>query len=269
VYNYLDNCVNKTWLIHNATNGNPNASITLQWSAADENSNFNRTSCYVGHYTGGGWDADSANTASGSGPFTLTRTGLTSFSPFSIGDNISPLPVKLTAFDAKLEKDKVLLNWTTSCEINNDHFEIERSTDGVNFTSLGNRKGAGTTNAIQEYAYTDNRLPANILYYRLKQIDYNGKYEYSQVRSLKTKANPVTVSVSPNPFSSITRLEYHGNSGVLNLQLCNAQGLPMESWAINSENGTIEIGNEVDAGVYYLVISGNDTREIIKLVKAM
>ncbi len=91
------------------------------------------------------------------------------------------VPVELTSFSAVGTRDGVQLNWETATEINNHRFEIERSNDSQNFTIVGFVNGRGTTTEKSSYSFVDKGVNEGKYYYRLKQVDYNGAYEYSQV----------------------------------------------------------------------------------------
>ena len=89
------------------------------------------------------------------------------------------LPVDLISFEAEREEDNIKLNWSTASEENNDYFEIQKSYDGEVFTPIGYVDGAGNSNAVLEYSYTDSETGK--AYYRLKQLDYDGEFEYSDI----------------------------------------------------------------------------------------
>lgn len=110
------------------------------------------------------------------------------------------LPVSLTKFDARAEGEVVKLTWATAVELNNKGFEIERSHDGETFTQLGFVKGAGTTTTKQQYEYVDRR-PSVHNYYRLKQVDFDGEYEYSEIRFVKMEKLVSEITMYPNPFT--------------------------------------------------------------------
>ena len=94
---------------------------------------------------------------------------------------LAPLPVELIDFRAKEDaQQNVVLLWTTESESNNMHFVIERAADGRNFEMLETVNGNGTTTALQNYSYVDTK-PIAFAYYRLKQVDYDGSFEYSNV----------------------------------------------------------------------------------------
>jgi|GEM_PF-1629582 hypothetical protein len=121
------------------------------------------------------------NTQSGSGtsPITAVVSDITSFGNFAIArsDNV-PLPVDLLAFTAHSTAHNVILHWATATETNNDFFTLERSSDGRNFMHLAYLKGSGFSNRVLHYSYIDNQPISGISYYRLKQTDYDGQWEY-------------------------------------------------------------------------------------------
>jgi hypothetical protein len=138
---------------------------------------------------------------------TATAGNITGFSDFAIGiaSNavLATLPVKLTRFTAIVENDATLLRWETSSELNNAAFVIERSTDAASFTTIGQVKGNGTTNLTSLYSFTDRQPQPGNNYYRLKQIDIDGRAEYSEVRVVKfNPATDVLVSIYPNPAAA-------------------------------------------------------------------
>jgi hypothetical protein len=92
--------------------------------------------------------------------------------------NDSPLPIELLSFEARLQGNAVSLQWVTASEINNDYFTIEKSTNLFDWSILGFVDGAGTTNLKQHYNFTDNASIKGVAYYRLKQTDLDGAFEY-------------------------------------------------------------------------------------------
>ncbi|MBK8563113.1 MAG: hypothetical protein IPN76_07120 [Saprospiraceae bacterium] len=105
----------------------------------------------------------------------------------------SPLPVELTGFTGKIHQDNAAsLAWQTASELNNSHFCIERSSDGLNFREIGNVNGAGTSFEFQDYSFTDeNPLPGKN-YYRLRQVDFDGNFEFSKIIMVEIDARPTT-----------------------------------------------------------------------------
>jgi len=113
----------------------------------------------------------------------------------------SVLPVELISFGAVKSGRNALLSWETASEINNDYFVVERSVDGKEFQAIGTVDGKGTTQEHQSYSLVDKQPWAGINYYRLRQVDYDGKTTYSEVHSLDFRKDEI--SVHPNPANEI------------------------------------------------------------------
>ena len=136
------------------------------------------------------------------------------------------VPVELISFTANIVNGKTVLEWITATELNNQGFEIQRSTDNNIFVTIGFVGGKGSSTSNQYYSFTDEGI-AGTVYYRLKQVDYNGSYNYSDV----IEVNGVTVSTIqleqnyPNPFNPATTIKYQlGNDGFVNLKVFNSLG---------------------------------------------
>jgi hypothetical protein len=94
------------------------------------------------------------------------------------------LPIELISFEGITKNGYNHLFWKTASESNNDYFTIEKTQDGINFTPIANINGAGNSNMVLNYDYIDYNIINTITYYRLKQTDYDGKYEYSNIIGL-------------------------------------------------------------------------------------
>ncbi|HCN36980.1 MAG TPA: hypothetical protein DIS94_04640, partial [Bacteroidetes bacterium] len=129
------------------------------------------------------------------------------FSEFVFGSNDSPLPVELSGFTSLVERNNVTLIWKTEREINNSGFEIERRKSGnenSEFKKIGFAEGFGNTNEISEYKFSDKNLSSGKYIYRLKQIDYNGNFEYYELAGEIEIGVPGKFELSqnyPNPFN--------------------------------------------------------------------
>jgi type IX secretion system substrate protein len=121
--------------------------------------------------------------------------------------NCTQLPIELLNFNGFAEKGYNLLEWTTTTEINNDYFEIEKSNDGVLFNKIDILDGAGNSSVNKFYQYKDNNPNSGISYYRLKQVDYNGTFSYSNVVAVKQSIG-AEVSIFPNPTVGKVKLNF-------------------------------------------------------------
>jgi hypothetical protein len=109
----------------------------------------------------------------------------------------SPLPIQLLSFDGKIVPSGVQLRWSTASEINNDYFDLEKST-GEKFSAIATIKGNGTSFETSNYGFLDTKVTTGKIYYRLKQVDFNGKHTYSNVISVDFDAR-YSFTVYPNP----------------------------------------------------------------------
>jgi len=112
------------------------------------------------------------------------------------------LPIELLEFTAKIQNNCVLIKWSTASEINNDYFNIEKSQDGKNFEVIGSINGSETSNIQHDYSFIDENPVKGTAYYRLKQTDYDGKYEYSYIVAvlyINNKDTECKLNVYPNP----------------------------------------------------------------------
>jgi hypothetical protein len=131
----------------------------------------------------------------------------------SLYDDINPLPVELTSFSAVVLNDRVHLNWRTETEVSNYGFEVQRSEFGVQsseWQTLGFVDGYGNSNSPKEYSFVDKNISAGVYSYRLKQIDTDGKFEYSKVIEVDV-GTPLKFELSqnyPNPFNPSTTIKY-------------------------------------------------------------
>lgn len=174
------------------------------------------------------------------------------------------LPVELTQFTGQNTERGNLLKWTTASEENNAGFEIQKSNNGRDFGAIGYVAGNGTTFQLQRYTFLDEDVSTGIAYYRLKQLDTNGEYEYSEIISLqaKTWGNQV-VSIYPNPVSHTLYLE----EGQGMASLFNALGQCVLQVRIVDARHALNL-EELRRGVYTLHLQlekgGVFTQQVVK-----
>lgn len=196
----------------------------------------------------GGW---SSNVTNGS-ILLSTGPGATVSCPPCPG---SPLPVSIISFDATVVGSDVELKWATSSETDNSHFEIEKSLDGQRFDMLAEVESAGVnTSTVQAYNFMDKEAISGVNYYRLKQVDLNGDFEYFNIVTAKIDSETPVIHVLPNPVKDIARVRLEiAIVDNANLELFNTAGELIKT--INVTNiGSIQEVNMADlpAGIYFL-----------------
>ncbi|MBS1613810.1 MAG: T9SS type A sorting domain-containing protein [Bacteroidetes bacterium] len=182
----------------------------------------------------------------------------------------SPLPVKMVSFTGSLiRENEVQLNWATALEINNSHFEIERSTDTKTWVTLGEVTGNGTSTTMLNYPYIDNNATEGIAYYRLKQVDYDGAWEYSPVISVLVKddlTNIMEVHYSTNGVVSITNAS---NYAPTSISLYNLNGATIRN-NLNMENNQLDLGSlHIPQGLYVLTVTNAQQTISCRVYKPM
>jgi hypothetical protein len=179
-----------------------------------------------------------------------------------IGGCSLPAPVQMSSFAADRNGNAVHLNWTTSSEDNNDYFAVQRSIDGVNFSTIGNVDGAGTSNQVNAYFFSDANAPSGIVYYRIAQVDFSGATSFSEIKSVNAS---LVLSISPNPFSGSTSLSLAG-SGLAEIRILDLQGKVLEDQQFEVGKN-IELGASLSAGIYLLEILHEGQIYVQKLFK--
>jgi hypothetical protein len=112
------------------------------------------------------------------------------------------VPINLLSFVGYYAVNKNVLQWATTSEFNNSHFDIEKSTDGIRFQKIATIPGAGNSSTQRNYSFTDNSLTSKINYYRLNQYDFNNNYKRSNIVTISTKKG-YGIKVFPNPTSDL------------------------------------------------------------------
>lgn len=136
-------------------------------------------------------------------PISISRSNLTGFSDFAIGmSSAGPLPVDLVYFKAEKKENHVLLLWQTASEENNDYFEIQKSQNMIDYQTIGVVTGKGSTSMVSNYRYEDYLENIGMVYYRLKQVDFDGSFEYSTISSLYFPLESLAIKIYPNPNQS-------------------------------------------------------------------
>jgi hypothetical protein len=189
----------------------------------------------------------------------------------------NPLPVQLLSLSAKAQHGDVMVNWSTASEINSLGFDVERSSDGRSFESVGFVKGAGNSSKTVNYLYNDAAAFAkaanNTLYYRLKQTDLNGAFSYSGVVSVSIHNMEMNgMSAYPNPFNNNVQLSFHATQeGIASIRIMDIRGMLVAQQNNNISSGmnhvAVEQLSSLPNGMYFVELSVNGERTVVKMMK--
>jgi len=165
---------------------------------------------------------------------------------------VGTLPIELLYFNATKSGNEVLLEWVTASEENNDFFEVEVSNDGIDYKAVGLVQGAGTTNIQQSYSVIHPNPSLGYNYYRLKQVDFDGAYTYSEVRLVDFEGRE-GIHIFPNPARDFVSIVNSTDERIEKLNLYNIQGQLLRT--LNSSGKELIQGLDVSSlasGVYMI-----------------
>lgn len=182
------------------------------------------------------------------------------------------LPSTGLNLNAVLNGNDVVLNWKTLTEINSNHFEIERSTDGRTFSTIGSRNAAGNSVTEISYSLIDPAMNASVYYYRVKLVDNDNRYSYSNVAMVRKAGSVKDVRMFPNPASSQVNLEFSNAKGNYVISLFNQGGQEVVSQKASITFGVQYIAvnrNSLASGSYLVRVRSTDTGEVLFTEKVM
>lgn len=200
--------------------------------------------------------------------YTLTGTFSSGFSGFGAGLIGFPLPVALVDFTGRLDNASAVLNWNTSSEQNSKSFDVEKSTDGVNYYPIGSVRAAGSSTSRKDYSLRDDKLSA-YNYYRLKMNDLDGKNKLSKIVLVRYDVKAQNVWVINNPFNSFIDLRLAKDAARAKLQLVSANGAVVAEKSVTNTSGIVhwQLAGNISAGSYILrtVVDGKIfTHKLVK-----
>jgi hypothetical protein len=246
--------LNRYWTVSqtNITAFSCNTSFTY----VDADINGTESNLFGGKHSSSVWtNLGAVNTTSN-----LITGTVTSFSDFTAGETTA-LPVSwLNVSAEKQGKQDVVVKWSTANELDNDYFEIQYAENGLDFKTAGFQKGAGTTLSQTAYDFLHSSALANIsgaLFYRIKQVDYNGDFSYSNIVSVKAESMQEVV-VYPVPLTSATTVELPAATDVISVSLTNAYGavtvIPQDNYKQYLKTINLSNLNSCAPGMYWLEI---------------
>lgn len=229
------------------------------------------------HY---GWVALKVNstdeTDTGAITVDLSQSGATNVPgqiPMTVQCSELVLPVELVSFGAEASKEGTKLSWVTATEENNDRFEVEYSTDGKVYRMIASVEGNGTTRKMTQYEYVDkNSYSTPISYYRLKQVDYDGDYDYSPVVAIRSEKVSLETKVYPNPVSGdkVTIELASTSSSDASILVMNSVGQVVKQFTrqLSAGGSVVELGiTDLESGVYLLHITHDGSNSVQKIKK--
>lgn len=207
-----------------------------------------------------------------------STVNFTTFSDFVLANatgGSNPLPVELTFFKASVDGWSVQLNWETAAEVNNYGFEVERSTDKSSWSKIAFIAGHGNSNSMKQYSFTDIKVSSGKYYYRLKQIDNTGIFDYSKEIevTIEKVIKDFTVEPNfPNPFNPTTTIKFGFQESVdATVVIYNSLGSKVAVlFNERTEAGKIYNldfnGSQLTSGVYYYVVRGGNFKSVKKMI---
>ncbi|MEW6508788.1 MAG: T9SS type A sorting domain-containing protein [Bacteroidota bacterium] len=245
-------------------------SADLQLTYLDGDVTGTESNYAIGKYSGGNWSfpSTSLNTANN----TASTSGVSSFSDFTLGE-VSALPVELNMFAAKVKNNIVQLIWSTATEVNNYGFDIERKSINGGWTKIGFVRGYGNSSSPKNYVYTDQPLGDVLFNYRLKQIDFDGTFEYSSEVEVKLdNVKQFTLEQNyPNPFNPTTTirfsLPFSANVSISVFTLLGEKVAVLVNGNLNP--GYHEVlfdGSHLTSGIYFYQLRAGDYKATKKFI---
>jgi hypothetical protein len=186
-------------------------------------------------------------------------------------DGCAALDVELLSFTGYNENGKNFLDWVTVTEINTDYFILEKSLDGVNFVALDQVPAAGNSTTRLEYGSIDHNPAVGVNYYRLKVVDQDGTYEYSEIVVIEVRSDFAIQSLIPNPTNGQVQVVFSSDfSGKVDLRIQDMTGRIIIDREINAARGINNLSIDLTqfaSGVYNVVLDNQHVQIRERIVK--
>ncbi len=176
------------------------------------------------------------------------------------------VPLKLLSFDAYKNQTTVLLKWKTTNEVNTSHFDVERSTNGTIFTKIG-KVNAANTSGDNNYSLEDNQPSKGINFYRLKQVDIDGKFAYSNIVKVLFDEYGKLVNIYPNPATQFVNIDFGGKQKTVLISLYDVQGRQVLTTSMPNQQPLKLSINHLPKGKYILQLSDGETNNTASFIK--
>lgn len=185
---------------------------------------------------------------------------------------ISLMPVELTSFEGSEKDNGIVLSWSTATEENSSHFEIQKSKNGQDWRVIGEVKSHGNSVEEKHYAFNDGNVTEEVNYYRMRMVDLDETFEYSETIVVRTSSvsdsKMVEVNIFPNPTANYLNLDFKGASNAdMNIRIVNGNGS-----AVYNGTGTdverIDV-SEYATGTYFLIVDNGKEVQTKRFIKAV
>ncbi len=257
--------VDRTWFIEESVPGGSNATVEFWWSISHEQPGFDRANCRTAHYTSF-WELGVTGPAglASTGQYSKIQANYTSFSPFTVtsGTDIT-VPIKLLTLTATSKQNDVLLEWRTADETNTSHFDLEYSNDGLRFERIA-QKAAFNTAGNHQYQHMHIAPAGSTLYYRIRQVDRDARFVYSNI--IKLSRSKLPVILYPNPAHDFVQIKNLVAADVKEIRVTALDGKFAAVWKVSNLMQFNVSG--LAAGIYSIsIIRSDGTTEGGRFVK--
>jgi G8 domain len=197
------------------------------------------------------------------GPMIADKTTGPGFVPFIE----FTLPVRFISFNVARQNNNILVEWATAEESNSSYYEIERSENGINWTGIGIIKAAGNSSAINKYSFIDKNIISKIVYYRIKQVDADGKFVETSIRMIKMQAGTATIKITAASSNSIyVHFSEQVKANVM-IRVASISGQIVSQQTINQPVGQVIIPSHTNTrGIYVVTVSDGQNLTISKSI---
>ncbi len=281
---YVNVC--EHWIL-NRVNGTPTVNVTGYWNAnspcnGETPGNYVKDLVTIAlvHFNGTQWDASSYGssfTNGGTITGSITWTGVSTFSPFALGNNFgtpdNPLAIKLDYFTAVKGNGFNTLSWKAQCNAAPNTFELQRSDNGIDFTRIDSATAVNPADCSQGFSYNDYGSTSAKSYYRVKMTDSHGVESYSVIKLITAETPALElISLAPNPVHESTSLTINATkAATVELVILGMEGKPLQRRSVQVQPGTNTVSlqtGSLSKGVYILqgTFLGGQT-QIIKFLR--
>jgi hypothetical protein len=267
----LDLVSMKEYWILDRTTGSSNVQVKLSYNTTRSGGIKNASDLRVARYTGSNWESTGNSSITGSNNIGTveSNSGISNFGTFTLGSvsSLNPLPISLLNFTTLKQGKNVLVKWSTSNEINNDYFTVEKSYDAKFWSNIGVIKGSENSNGILNYELFDYNTKIGIQYYRLKQTDLNGSINYSKISVINFNDEISSqINLYPQPVAGVLNVNIPNNENA-SISVYNAFGEKLLIFQnLIGLNFQLDLSKFI-AGVYYIELNIDGITSQSKIIK--